>query len=107
MSNEIVNMQRLTAQLLTEAEGLFRLLPVVEEMQWEASPAHSVEREVQVKSTHGEVSDPTGDTVTDPARLALRSQVVRSERLLRAALVNVAGVRRGLEIRMGAWEVGE
>lgn len=107
MSNEIVNMQRLTAQLLAEAEGLFRLLPVVEEMQWEASPAHSVEREVQVKSTHGEVSDPTGDTVTDPARLALRSQVVRSERLLRAALVNVAGVRRGLEIRMGAWEVGE
>jgi hypothetical protein len=45
--------------------------------------------------------------VTDPARLAMRAQVVRSERLLRAALVNVAGVRRGLEIRAGAWEVGE
>jgi hypothetical protein len=107
MSNEVNEMQRLTAHIISEAEGLFRLLPIVEEMQWEASPAHSVEREVQVKSTHGEVSDPTGDTVTDPARLALRAQVVRSERLLRAALVNVVGVRRGLEIRASAWEVGE
>lgn len=103
--SEIDQMRGYAAKTIAEAEGLLRLLEVVDEAQWASSPAASVEREAKVANTSGAVDDPTGVIVTDPSRLAIREQVVRSERLLRHALVNVAGVRRGLEIRLHQWEM--
>lgn len=105
--NDISKIRMYAEQAITEAEGLLRLLPVVEEMQWERSPAHLGEDDgVRVANMSGAPADPTADIVTDPQRLALRSQVQRSESLVRHALVNITGVRRGLEIRMAGWETG-
>ncbi len=104
--SEIDKLMQHAVRTINEAEGLIRLLAIVDEAQWDASPANRIEREAQVENVSGVVSDPTGSVVSDPARLALRDQVKRSESLLRVALTNVMGVRRGLEIRMHQWELG-
>lgn len=102
--SEIERMEIMAARLIAEAEGLLGLLPLVGEAQWDPAPANRVEAEVKVVNASGAVDDPVGNAVADPMRLALREQVVRSEALLKDALVKAAGVRRGLEIRMARWE---
>jgi|LakMenEpi03Aug12_release.lakeMendotaPanAssembly.Ray.scaffolds.fasta_scaffold381529_2 hypothetical protein len=105
-TTEINKIEHHLALLIAEAEALLPLLAVVDAAQWEASPAGMIEREVRVADTSGAINDPTGAIVTDPARLAIRTQVQRSERLVKDALVKVAGVRRGLEVAMSRWETG-
>ena len=101
---EIQRMEILAARLISEGESLLALLPLVGEAQWDQAPALRTETEVKVANASGVVDDPVGNAVVDPLRLALREQVLRSEGLLKAALVNAMGVRRGLEIRMARWE---
>lgn len=92
------------ALLEAEAQTLQALIPIVEDAQWHPAQAGKVEREVDIRGTHASPPDPVGDTVTDELRLALRDQVEQSLRLLKHAAITTRGVRRGLEIRLAAWE---
>ena len=82
--------------LLDEEVARLRLaLPVATEVQWEAPPVPSGSRR-----SGSSVADPTGNTASDSARLQLRYQLRCSAPLLKNAVINVRGVRRGLERRL-------
>jgi len=104
VSEETVFIQGYAEQLAEEVEQLIALLPVIEEAQWEKSPGLERAAETADRHVSSAPSDPVGDTVADPARLEIRSQAKRSERLMKDALVKVRGVRRGFEISFNRWE---
>lgn len=103
--SEVETMTRHALLLIEEAALLLSLLPVADEMQWEASPpALTPADETRDRKVSDGPGDPTGNTVADPDRLALRAQVRRSEALVKASLTSLRGVRRGFEITMDRWE---
>ena len=93
---EVAPIERLVQLIRAEADTLADYLPEAQAVQW--LPTGPIVTEP------GKPSDPTGETVADPGRLALRLQVIRSERLLRETAVALIGVRRGLEMALDARE---
>ena len=86
--------------LLDEEVARLRLaLPAAVEVQWEAPPAPEQAR----RRAGSAVADPTGNTASDSARLQLRYQLRCSAPLLKNAVINVRGVRRGLERRLSPY----
>lgn len=77
--------------LEAEVRLLRSVLPSAIEMQWETPPGR------------GGGTDPTGSTATDPARMNLRYQLRCSADLMKNALINVRGVRRGLDRRLSPY----
>jgi hypothetical protein len=102
MSEETVFIQHHAEEIAEEIPRLLAVLAVVEEIQWEKSPAP--EQEVVDRRPKSAPPDPVGETVVDPVRAQARLQVKRSERIMADALVKVRGVRRGLEISLNNWE---
>jgi hypothetical protein len=96
MSDE--NVTRLIEHLREEAARLEKLWPVAVECQWMAAPRLS--GVVAERKGRGERVDPTAGVALDDARLALRTQIARSEALVRESVVNARGVRRGIEIAL-------
>lgn len=86
-----------------EADALGALLPAALDAQWQAAP-NPRPREDTTERSKGVTSDPTSANALDERRWALRLQIVRSERMLREAIVALRGVRRGLEMRFDEWE---
>lgn len=84
-----------------EVHLLIEVLPDALERQWEPSPAPRPRFDTDERAT-GDRVDPTGDTVTDPRRLAVRQTVKDAEALLRETAIRVRGVRRAMELSV-AW----
>ena len=84
---ETVLLSRLE-QVAVEVELLAVLLPIALDLEWVASPG---------AGRDSRVSDPTGDTASDTARLHLREQLGRSQGHLDTAFISLRGVRRGIE----------
>lgn len=85
---ETATAERLIELIRAEADELADLLPKATSVQW--LPVRPTATEP------GQPADPTGETATDPDRLALRLQIIRSERLLRETAIALRGVRLGL-----------
>lgn len=81
--------EKLLKIIRAETDLLADSLDIARSVQWEAPHPLPVE--------NGQPANPTADTATDAERLALRLQIIRSERVLREAAIAVSGVRRGLE----------
>ncbi|MFD1714167.1 hypothetical protein ACFSBZ_06770 [Amnibacterium flavum] len=93
MSTELPPSLRLAAE---EAFRLAASLATAEDAQW--MPSHSPKpREDTTERSKGEHSDPTGSTVIDSRRLALRASVMAGEDALTKTADYLAYVRRGLE----------
>lgn len=109
MSEETVFIGHYAEKIQDEIDGLLKLLPVIEEVQWDPSPAVQTDRDPEMKDRiiTGALVDPTASITCDPQRLAVRAQAIRSERIMKDALVRVRGVRRGLEIALDNWEHGK
>lgn len=80
-----------------EAEVILALYPDAVTRQWSASPVPKPREDTSQQSSGGRPSDPTGDTVLDARRLALRETVVRSDRLLREAAIRLRATRKATE----------
>lgn len=86
-----------------ELAELRKIAPAALDAQWSPAPVPRP-RDDTAERAKGGHSDPVPAIVLDARRLALRAQVLRSEDLLRAALVNVSGVRQGLDRALASWE---
>jgi hypothetical protein len=95
---------RLAALAAEEAEALLALLPRVQDVQFDRSPAGMGERDETGRRASGGHSDPTADIATDPARLYLRTVLARSEPHLADAASRLRGVREGLARALTRWE---
>lgn len=95
-------LHNLTAWARREADLLDAVIPAVSDAQWSPAPIDRprIDTAERIK---GLASDPTATVALDSARLDLRAQVVRSERVLRDAIVALRGVRRGLERALAPW----
>ncbi len=96
-------LERLAEIVREECDALGLTIPAAASAQWTPSPIPKPRDDTaeRAKGGHG---DPTPDVVLDGRRLALRAQVLRSETVLRDALVAVRGVRVGLERALSRWE---
>lgn len=93
---EAAPLTRLVELVRAEAEALALSYDIARSVQWDAPHPLPVE--------NGQPANPTADTATDAERLALRLQIIRSERLLREAVVALAGVRIGLDRALKPYE---
>lgn len=97
------DVEGLLALMKKEVETLTDVALVALEAQWQASPV-SRARDDTTERSQGERSDPTSEVALDERRLALRLQVIKSERIIRQALTSIIGVRRGFEMTLDRWE---
>ncbi len=105
MSNEVESIRKMVAAIRSELDYLGVTLQAVEHDQWLSPPREPVAGEdVKVKSSGH--SDPTGETASDPVRLALRDSVQTAESVVRHSLQQIRGVRVGLQNRHKGWEKG-
>lgn len=86
-----------------ESEALRANLPAAIDVMYSASPRPR-SREDTAERAKNQTSDPTSTIALDEPRLALREQVIRSERAIRNAVIVLRGVRLGLEHALAAWE---
>jgi hypothetical protein len=101
MSDEVKEIRQYLDALSEEIAKYPDLLARVEEDQWFAPPRDRGEADMRVTKTGH--SDPTGDVASDTVRLSVRDQVQVVHRTLRHALIQVRGVRNGLEGRYEGW----
>jgi hypothetical protein len=89
-----------------EAAGVLALVSSAGAAQWDV-PGR-VAGEVDSAPIHGRGShaDPTAAIALDRDRLYLRAVLTRAEPLIEAALRDLRGVRRGLEMAMAAYGEG-
>jgi hypothetical protein len=100
MERELI--EEVADRMANEVEALRAVLPVALAVRYEPAPiARLFESE---RGSRSGVPDPTADVALDERRLALSEQLTKSVGLLNAALVNVIGVRRGIERTLNAWE---
>jgi hypothetical protein len=99
---EDFRLEALVRLIRLEGDALAGLLQEGSAVQWSASPVPRPRDDTteRAKGGHG---DPTPSIVVDDRRLAVRDQVVRSEKVLRDAALALRGVRRGLEISLASW----
>ena len=90
----------LARALAKETVILAETLTHVIDVRWDRSPATSGPSERIGVRSNDAPADPTADAALDPHRLYLSTVLKRSEKPLRAALVGVRGVRRGLELAL-------
>jgi hypothetical protein len=81
------------------AQDVAALLPILLEVQWDASPRP--ELDAKERRITGRYADPTARAALDPARLALRRRLARSESDLEAVVIRLRGVRRAMELALG------
>ena len=86
---EAAPIENLLGLVRAEADLLADSLDIARSVQWEAPRPLPTE--------NGQPANPTADVATDAERLALRLQIIRSERLLREAVISLRGVRLGLD----------
>lgn len=80
-----------------ESLALIRALPPALDRQWSPSPAPRPYEDTSQRTTGDRPSDPTGDTVLDPRRLAVRESVTNAERMLARAVVGLRLARLQVE----------
>ena len=85
-------MYRLAQLIEQETEELMSALPAALARQWTASPVPKPREDTTQRASGGK-SDPTSDIVMDQRRLAVRETVIRSEVVLRDALIALRGTR--------------
>ena len=97
------DLEALLRIVLAECQALGEALPEAYASQWKPAPIPKP-REDTTERAKGGHADPTPSVALDGRRLALRAQVLRSERVVRDTVVAVRGVRRGLELALSSWE---
>jgi hypothetical protein len=97
------NLERLAAMAVEEATALATMLPAALEYQWRRPAVVRPDVDTTERESGGH-SDPTADVALDGRRLRLRAQVIKSERVLRDAVIAARGVRLGLEKALAAYE---
>lgn len=80
-----------------ETDALLDVLPEATARQWSLSPVPKPREDTPQRASGDRPADPTGDTVLDPRRLAVRETVARSERVLRDAAIALRGTRLAME----------
>jgi hypothetical protein len=88
--------------LAEEALGLALLMHEAQDAQWRPSLTPKPRGDTTERSKGGH-SDPTGDTVADERRLAVRAQVIAAELLLESATRAMRVVNRRLERALAHW----
>lgn len=93
----------LLTRMTKEVEMLADVAALALDAQWSPSPVTRARDDTSERET-GVRSDPTSAVALDDRRLALRLQVIKSERIIKEALVSIIGVRRGFERALDQWE---
>lgn len=99
---EALEAESILARFTSETHALGDALARAREVQWTAPPRTTVGAER--KAVNGKPSDPTGDIALDGQRLALRVNVLATERALRTAVLHVVAIRRHLEEALRPYE---
>lgn len=102
VEGDVAACHHLVTLLKMELDALEAALVPALEAQWQPAPYVRTD-DTGIKSQGG-INRPTEDCALDGRRMALRAQVLRSERILRDTAVAVRGVRRGLERSLDRWE---
>lgn len=102
VEGDVAACHHLVTLLKMELDALEDVLGPALEAQWQPAPYIRAD-DTGIKQPGG-IDRPTEDIALDGRRMALRAQVLRSERILRDTAVNVRGVRRGLERALERWE---
>ena len=103
MNSGTERLKQLADLLVQEGKRLAELVEHIDDDQWYMPPKSSMPVDDVRVAKGGRVPDPTGETVVNPARLAVRHQFQRSERLVTDAVVKARGVRRGFERSYAGW----
>jgi hypothetical protein len=91
--------------LVTEAAALSATMDRVNAVQWSPSIRPPKARDDTTERSHGTPpSDPTGDTVADERRLALRAGMRQTDALLRRMTTALRTARVYLERALAAWQ---
>lgn len=98
------DLQAMTRALAAEALEILLLLDAVSEAEWRRSQAPVLPEEDTAERGKGKVSDPTGDTVIDGRRLALRAAVIAAEREVLSATQSLSASRRHLLEAAERWQ---
>jgi hypothetical protein len=99
---EALEAESLLARFTGETQALGDLLARAREVQWTAPPRTTLPAER--KGVGHKPSAPTEDIALDGQRLALRVNVLASERALRQANLYVTAIRRHLEEALRPYE---
>lgn len=94
----------LVATIRDESDAVLALLPDAYARQWLASPVPRPREDTPQRSTGGQPSDPTADTVLDARRLALSGAISRAERVLEHAAEALGARRRALETALTRYD---
>lgn len=97
------DLMRLAEIAVEECGALAAMLPAALEYQWRRPSSVRPDVDTTERETGGH-SDPTADVALDGRRLRLRAQVIKSERVLRDAVIAARGVRVGLEKALAAYD---
>lgn len=92
----------LIVQLRKEADVLAALIPIAIESQWTPAPVARPREDTTERVKNGK-ADPTSVIALDSERQICRAQVVRSQRVLRHAVVALREVRLSLRRAVDAW----
>ena len=104
-SKEEVAILALIELIGVEARRLADFYSEAQDLQFEA-PRQVRSADDETAKAKGSHSDPTPIIAADERRLALRLQVIRSERVLNDAAIALRGVRRGFERALDAYGIG-
>ncbi|WP_136709393.1 hypothetical protein [Agromyces sp. H66] len=89
-------------ELAEETLLLAHVLGAAEDVQWTRGPTPRP-RDDEGRRSPGGVPDPTGDTVADPRRLAVRAAYIQGRRALAASIATVQRTSAKLdELDLGA-----
>lgn len=98
-----LRLRTLLDELRQAVDGVAELIPAAIDAQWSAAPV-ARPREDTSERAKGLRSDPTADVVTDPDRLLLRTHILHTVRVVRAAGAALRGARSGLAQSLEPWQ---
>ncbi len=87
-----------------EAKAIADLLPACFDAQWTRGRRPTTGLDAGIRGKGGPPADPTGDTVSDEARLRIRHELRAADRTLIKATAFLRGCRSALERALAAWE---
>lgn len=95
----------LLAEVTRSVERVSSLLLLAESVQWDRG--RTIRRPDDPRgSGSGTISDPTGDTATDPRRWTVRLSVRQADKALLVAVTALQGTEAALERAVAAWAGG-
>lgn len=101
MAKDELTYRQLFRDIVLELNTTRDAIDVAAGIQWRKPPT-SVE-DAGTRRSRGGYSDPTGETVVDERRLAVRRAVQQGERVLRHSLTSIRGANDALLVATKAW----